>query len=544
MKRFADLYRRIDQTTRTGEKVAALEDYFRTAPPADAAWAIYFLSGRRLKRAVTQTQLRQTAAAVAGYPLWLIDECYDAVGDLAETLALVLPPPRNPRDLPLHELAERYLLPLPAMGDADRRAALRAVWDELEEWPTFVFHKLLGGAFRVGVSAALVTRAMAHAAGVEPAVMAHRLTGAWSPTADDFARLLSGESRDDPAKPFPFLLAYPVEDAAGWPDLAAALGDSRNWQAEWKWDGIRCQLIRRAGEVVLWSRGESLITSTFPEIADAAAALPDGTVLDGEVLAWEGDAVLLFAELQRRLGRKEVQPTLFQPLAAVVFMAYDLLERRGVDIRGEPLRDRRAALEILINPHDGGGRVLRLSPIVTAESWDELRARQESARKVGAEGLMLKRLDAGYGVGRRKGVWWKWKVEPYTIDAVMLYAQPGHGERASLFSDYTFGVWRGAELVPIAKAYSGLSDPELREVDRWVRGHTVSRHGPVRGVEPGQVFELAFEGLRRSDRHRSGVALRFPRIARWRTDKTAAEADTLEHVERLLRQSERHGRSR
>lgn len=544
MRLFARLYRELDESNRTSDKVAALVRYFREAPDADAAWALYFFTGRRIRRAVNHRQLREAAAEVSGQPLWLVDECYHAVGDLSETLALLLPPPAAAADLPLHTLVETRLLPLPAMGDAERRASLRETWAMLDEWQRFIFHKLIGGEFRTGVSAILTTRALAEAAGVEPAVMMHRLTGRWKPTPGDYRALVAGEAADDPAKPYPFALAHTVEDAPGFPDLQAALGPPGDWQAEWKWDGIRAQLIRRGGRAVLWSRGEELIGEAFPEIVEAAGTLPDGTVLDGEVLAWMPGSAnpLPFASLQRRLGRKKVELTLFGAEVPVVFVAYDLLESDGLDLRRRPMAERRRQLEALIDRF--GGTELRLSPLLAGESWEALAGTQAKARAVAAEGLMLKRRDSAYGTGRHKGDWWKWKVDPYVIDAVMLHAQPGHGERASLLSDYTFGVWSEGTLVPIVKAYSGLTDDELRRVDAWARKHTIQTHGPVRIVEPVQVFELAFEGIQRSTRHRAGLALRFPRMKRWRTDKRPEEADRLATVEAMLRAAEAIGEAR
>jgi DNA ligase-1 len=351
--------------------------------------------------------------------------------------------------------------------------------------------------------------------------------GSWEPTAERFRRLLLEETGDaDLSRPYPFFLAYALEG------VVDDLGEPTTWQAEWKWDGIRAQLIRRGGSTYIWSRGEELVTERFPELAEAAALLPDGTVLDGEILPWASDGPLPFSQLQRRIGRKKLGPRILAEVP-VVLVVYDLLESAGADVRALPLRERRAKLERLL----GGGRFagrFRLSPIVEASGWGDVRKAYGEAREQSSEGLMLKRLDAPYGVGRRKGPWWKWKVPPFTVDAVMIYAQAGHGRRASLYTDYTFAVWHEGELVPFAKAYSGLTDAEIRLLDSWIRRNTLERFGPVRAVVPEQVFELAFEGIQKSPRHRSGVAVRFPRIARWRTDKLAAEADSLETLRRMM----------
>jgi len=531
MRQFTKLFLELDSTTRTGEKVRALEAYFAAAPPRDAAWALHFLIGRKVKRAVNTRLLRDWLAADTGLPLWLVEESYDAVGDLAETLALLLPDSGGDTDMPLHRLVEVRVLPLPQLSAEVQQALVTQTWRELDARQRLVWHKLIMGEFRVGVARTLVARAVAHVAGVEPAVMAHRLMGHWQPDEEDFHRLMHGsDGNGDVGRPYPFFLAHPLE---GPP---SQLGELADWQAEWKWDGIRAQLIRRQGEVMIWSRGEELITDRFPEALEVGRLLADGTVLDGEILAWRGDRPLPFAVLQRRIGRKTVSQKL-RAEAPTVFMAYDVLEHDGRDIRALPMTERRTLLESI------AGRVhrdfpLRLSPIVDANSWSEIEQLQLSARERDVEGLMLKRRSSTYGVGRPRGDWWKWKVSPLSIDAVLIYAQRGHGRRASLYTDYTFGVWDDGQLVPIAKAYSGLTDDEIHEVDRFVRRNTRDRFGPVRVVEPQLVFELHFEGIQVSKRHKAGLAVRFPRMARWRHDKKPPDADTLDTLRAMAETAE------
>ena len=527
MKEFAGLYAALDETTKTSVKVGALTDYFAAAPPADAAWAIYFLSGRKPKQVVPTKKLVAWAVAEAGVADWLFGEGYHAVGDLAETIALLLPAPRTVSDVPLHTWVEERLLPLRGAPEETQHAVLLEAWRTLGGAQRFVWNKLITGAFRVGVSQQLVTRALANVAGVEPAVLAHRLMGGWEPTPDFYRALLAPETGDaDHSRPYPFFLATPLE---GDP---SRLGDVAGWQAEWKWDGIRAQLVRRSGQTYLWSRGEELVTERFPELADLGPLLPDGTVVDGEILAWKEGAVLPFAQMQRRIGRKTLGKKILAEVP-VVLMAYDLLEDGGADWRERPLAGRRRRLEGLAAATPSGGRLL-VSPRVDAASWEALAAARQESRGRRVEGLMLKRLSSPYRVGRVRGDWWKWKINPLTVDAVLVYAQRGSGKRASLYTDYTFAVWDAGQLVPIAKAYSGLTDAEIRKVDAFVRGHTVEKFGPVRSVRPELVFELAFEGIQRSPRHKSGVAVRFPRILRWRTDKPPAEADTLDAVKALL----------
>jgi DNA ligase-1 len=526
VKRFTELFRALDGTTKTSRKVTALERYFRDASAADAAWALYVLSGGRLKRLVTTTQLREWTAAVAGLPLWLVEESYDAVGDLAETMALLLPEPTGRRDWGLAELVGQRLEPLADADDGDKRRLLEQTWNELDIDQRLVWHKLVTGGFRIGVSHGLVVRAIARVSGLDPAQIAHRLAGDWRPTADAYRALLDPEASDDePGRPYPFYLASPLDGPPG------ELGPRDEWSAEWKWDGIRAQLIKRRGTVLLWSRGEELISDRFPEIRDAARALPDGTVIDGEVLAWRDGAPLPFGELQRRIGRKKVGKKLVAEVPCAL-MAYDLMEWMGEDVRPRPLDERRGTLQTLLDTH--GDPRLMLSPEVGGTAWADLAELREGSRDRGVEGLMLKRRSSPYRTGRPRGNWWKWKVDPLTIDAVLLYAQRGHGRRASLYTDYTFAVRDGDDLVPVAKAYSGLTDAEILEVDRFVRRNIVERFGPVRSVTPELVFELAFDGIRASSRHKAGLALRFPRMARWRRDKTVEQVDTLASVRRLL----------
>ncbi len=527
MRAFANLYNALDETTKTTEKVAALTDYFAQAPPADAAWAVYFLIGRKIKQIVPSGKLRAWAAAEADLPDWLFNESYDAVGDIAETIALLLPDPVASSDRPLHEWVEQHLLPLRKAGEERLREAIVEAWAAMDQSQRFVWNKLLSGGFRVGVSQQLVTRALAKVRGIAPSVVAHRLMGDWEPTPAFFESLHAEQAHEaNISQPYPFYLAHPIE---GDP---AELGDLHAWHAEWKWDGIRAQLIRRGGETFLWTRGEELVTERYPELAAVGDALPDGTVLDGEILPWTSEAPLPFAQLQRRIGRKTVSKAILAEIP-VVLMAFDVLEFAGRDIREEPLATRREILAKLVAEGEFPRRLL-LSPRVEALAWSDLAAVRETSRENHAEGLMLKRLDSNYGVGRKRGDWWKWKVVPHTIDAVLTAAQRGSGKRASLYTDYTFGVWDGSQLVTIAKAYSGLTDDEIKKVDAFVRRNMIEKFGPVRTVKPELVFELAFEGLNRSTRHKAGIAVRFPRIVRWRTDKTAADADSLQTLRDLL----------
>jgi DNA ligase-1 len=560
---FARLYAALDGTNATSAKVEAMARYFAEAPAADAAWAVFFLIGRRLLRLLPHRAVGRWAMAATGLDEWLISECYAVVGDGAETAALVLDavPTQAATPLSLAAWLDERILPLRQQTPERQQNEVLGWIRELGRWERFTLFKLLSGEFRTGVSQTLVVRAVAQTASLPVDVVAARLTGDWEPTGDWYRSVVAPDSGDtDRSRPYPFFLASPLDesigDAAG---LSKALGPRDEWQVEWKWDGIRAQLIVRDGHVSLWSRGEESMAERFPEVTTAARELPDGTVLDGELLAFRDGLPLPFSALQQRIGRRlHVQRTARS--VPVVFMAYDLLEHDREDLRARPLRERRLRLDAVLTqlprrepslpepvvdgrlPFDTGEVTepgvhdrdvpLRTSPIVDG-GWDTLATLRESSRTRGVEGLMIKRLSSAYGVGRKRGDWWKWKIAPFTIDAVLIYAQPGSGKRASLLTDYTFGLWDGPELVPVAKAYSGLTNEEIAELDRWIRRHTVERFGPVRHVEPVHVFELGFEAIARSPRHRSGVAVRFPRMLRWRQDKPAAEADTLETLKNL-----------
>ena len=526
MRSFAALYDALDRTTSTNKKVSALAAYFAAAPPADAAWALYFLTGRKIKRLIPSRVLWELTRDLTGWPEWLLEHCYAAVGDFAEAMALLNDggDAVTPVDLPLARWITERVLPLKDMDAGEQREAMRRYWGELDVPQTFVLNRIITGEFRVGASATLAIRALAQVAGVPPAIMAHRVMGDWPPTEAFFSGILA-EAAAEPAtsRPYPFFLASPLEAPV------ESLGPRAEWLAEWKWDGIRAQIVRRRGETFVWSRGEELLAGRFPELEAAATHLADGVVLDGEVLAYR-DGVLPFAVLQTRIGRQKLTAKVLAD-APAAFMAYDLLEDGGDDIRARPLSERRARLRPRL---DGVSPRLLLSPEVDAPSWEGLAALRAEARRRNVEGLMLKRLDSPYQAGRRRGDWWKWKIDPFTVDTVMIYAHPGHGRRATLFTDYTFGVWHEGQLVPVAKAYSGLSDQEILELDAWIRRHTIEKFGPTRAVEPTQVFEIAFEGIAPSTRHRAGLAVRFPRILRWRKDKPPAEADTLEGLRAFL----------
>jgi DNA ligase 1 len=528
MRQFADLVTEIGSSTKTNDKLAALVHYFSSeADEKDKVWVIALFSGRRPKRAVNTTQLASYAIEVAGLPFWLFEESYHTVGDLAETIALLLPEsdPSQQQAEPLHFYIEA-LKSIEKEKEEAKKGFILESWRSMTREEQFVFNKLITGGFRIGVSQSVMVNALAKVMNIESSVIAHRISGQWDPSTMTFDELV-GENgvNTDVSKPYPFYLAYAIED-----DLAT-LGEPDEWQVEWKWDGIRGQIIKRAGEMFVWSRGEGLMTEKFPEYQTLKDLLPDGVVLDGEIIPVADGKPLPFALLQTRIGRKNVTKKQLQE-APIAFFAYDLLEYEGEDFRSKTLTERREKLEEIISAVNHP--TLLLSDVVEFTTWEELATLRETSREVGAEGFMLKRKSSVYGTGRRRGDWWKWKIDPLVIDAVMIYAQKGAGRRSGLYTDYTFAVKDGDKLIPFTKAYSGLTDKEFAQVDAFVKRNSLEKFGPVRTVKPQLVFEIAFEGIAASSRHKSGVALRFPRMSRWRTDKKPDEINTLDDLKKML----------
>lgn len=525
MKDFVQLFNALDQTNSTLKKVAALKDYFDKSDDSDKLWTIAILSHKRPKRTVKTTFLRQWAAELGGIPDWLFEDAYHTVGDLAESIALIVPEAESSNNKSLSEWIET-IKSLDKAPDETKKSTILSVWNSMNTSERFVFNKLITGGFRMGVSQKLMTRALAQHTEIEESELAHRLMGNWEPSSTTFNDLIySKDSAADLSKPYPFYLAYQLDCEV------QELGNIEDWFAERKWDGIRGQLIVRGAELFVWSRGEELVTDRFPEFEPLKEILPDGTVLDGEIIPIKDGHPLPFGLMQKRIGRKTISKKILEEVP-IHLIAYDLLEYNGEDLRAEPMLKRRELLEELLSQYKF--ERLLLSELVDFKAWQDLAEVREHSREHFCEGLMLKRKDSAYQVGRKKGDWWKWKVDPLVIDAVMIYAQKGHGRRANLYTDFTFAVWDGEQLVPFTKAYSGLTDAEMREVDSFVKKNTIDRFGPVRSVTPELVFEIAFEGINESTRHKSGVALRFPRISRWRKDKPKEEANTLEDLKGLL----------
>lgn len=524
---FAALVSDLSTSTKTNEKLQSLVDYFAVAPDADKVWVIAIFSGRRPRRAVNSRLMRDWCTAMTGIPDWLFDECYHTVGDLSETLALLLPETKEPGQV--NESLSFYLeqfIAIEKEEESTRKKFIIDSWQKMDRDERFVFNKLITGSFRIGVSQKTIVNALAKIVDLSSSVIAHRISGNWDPVTTSFNDLLSeSASVSDFSKPYPFYLAYAIDD-----DIEN-LGETNLWQAEWKWDGIRGQIIKRNNELFVWSRGEELMTDKFPEYIILKDLLPDGVVLDGEIIPATDGKPLAFAVLQTRIGRKNIGKKQLQE-APISFFAYDLLEYNHEDWREKPLTERRKKLEEIIFPIKNNA--IQISQLIEFNSWIELTEVRKNSREMNSEGIMLKRKDSEYKVGRKRGDWWKWKIDPLTIDCVMVYAQKGSGRRSNLYTDYTFAVSDGDKLITFTKAYSGLTDKEFAQVDNFVKRNSIEKFGPVRTVKPELVFEIAFEGIAASSRHKSGVALRFPRMSRWRKDKTVDDINTIEDLKKML----------
>jgi DNA ligase-1 len=534
MRNFAQLIKTLDSTNKTTVKVQALTNYFLNANDADKVWTIAILSHRRPPRPVNTTLLREWASELAHIPLWLFEESYHIVGDLAETIALVIPVAKQSSEKSLTEFLEE-MIALKKKPEEKKKAYLNKNWKILNYYERFVFTKLITGGFRIGVSQKLMTRALAKATEIDEDILAYKLMGNWDPNKISFKELILEENESDYlSKPYPFYLAYAIEGEI------EDLNNVNDWSAEHKWDGIRSQVILRNDELFVWSRGEELVTDKYPEFEKFIGTIPNGTVIDGEILPFPKGSIGTFNDLQTRIGRKNVSAALLKKVP-VILKAYDLLEWEGKDIRDKPFIERRGLIDKLFESVTSSGveKPLYLSETMHFSTWQEVAEERERSREKHSEGLMLKRKDSPYLVGRKKGDWWKWKVDPLTIDAVLTYAMRGHGRRSNLFTDYTFALWNEnekgeKELVTFAKAYSGLTDTEFRKLDAWIKKNTLERFGPVRSVTPHHVFEIAFEGIALSKRHKSGVATRFPRMLRWRQDKKIYEANSLVELKGLI----------
>ena len=529
MKDFAQLFIALEQTNSINTRVELLISFFNRASDADKIWTIALFSGRKPKRTIKTALLREWAAEISQIPAWLFEESYHIVGDLAETIALLLPPSSGQST---NELADwiQIIKSLDGLTESVKKEVVTKAWTHLNREERFIFNKLITGGWRIGVSQKLVVRALAAFTGQEEKILFHRLMGNWTPENTTFQSLiLTKDPYEDLSRPYPFLLAHPIEENP------QSLGAPENWLLERKWDGIRGQIILRKGQLFVWSRGEELVTDKYPEFEILTDFFPNDIVFDGEILPYKNGTPLPFQQLQTRIGRKNITKSIKEK-TPVSFFAYDLLELEGQDMRSQPLHLRRLLLEKQFQLLPSEQQTFLISPSIPFDDWSIAEKVRKESRQHNCEGLMIKHKDSTYESGRKRGLWWKWKIDPMVIDAVLIYAQRGHGRRANLFTDYTFAVWQENELVPFTKAYSGLTDKEFAQITQFVNKNTLERFGPVRRVKPELVFEIAFEGINSSSRHKSGVALRFPRMKRWRQDKPATEANTMDDLKAMLQQ--------
>jgi DNA ligase 1 len=518
--RFAPLLDSLAFTPSRLGKLRLMHEYFMSTPDPDRGWALAALTGELSFAGVKPAQIRDLVLERVDAELFSLS--HDFVGDLAETVALIWPKKHGANHVPsLSEVVDSM-----AVATRDSSGALLGAWlDALDATARWALLKLATGALRVGVSARLAKTALAE----DSTASLDEIEAVWHalhpPYTELFAWLEGRAARPelgDRPTFTPLMLAQPLEED-DIPKLSPA-----DYRAEWKWDGIRVELVGRGGERRLYSRSGDDIGAAFP---DLLATLNEDVVLDGELLVMRDGVIAPFNDLQQRLNRKIATSKMIADYPAWLRL-YDILERAGEDLRPLPFDERRHRLE---QWYRAAPRTrMDISPLLPFTAWDQLREFRDTARERAIEGLMLKRGDSAYVSGRPKGPWFKWKRDALTVDTVLMYAQRGHGKRSSFYSDYTFGVWREAELVPVGKAYSGFTDEELRRLDRWIRDHTIDRFGPVRAVEPDLVLEVAFDSVHRSTRHKSGLAMRFPRIHRIRWDKPAAEADQVETLAKLV----------
>ena len=534
MKHFIQLIEDMADTTKTNTKVTRLVKYFSEVDKGSAIWAIFFLYGKKIKRGVSYSLLTEIALEVLDLPDWLVYESITAVGDRSEALSLLLniDETESEMEYSLQYWVEKRLLPLQKKTAEQQKKMIQEWWSECTRKEIFVINKLISGGFygRIGVSKGIVLKALEKFTGVSTNTLQYRLMGSWDPTIQFYESLISTDTTDaDLSQPYPFFLASPLQEPL------EALGDVNDWSFEYKWDGIRSETIIRKNKVFIWSRGEDIVTDSFPEVITELKKLPNGIVIDGEILAYHGGVPLAFSVLQRRIGRigKNISKKILVE-APVKLMAYDLLEYEGKDLREKPLEERRALLEKIIKENKSG---LLFSTDLKAENWKEVELLRDRSREKQAEGLMLKRKNSPYQSGRKRGDWWKYKVEPLSLDVVMVYAQAGSGKRANFFTDYTFAVWSSdkTELIPIGKSYRGLTDEEIKKLDAWIRKNTKEKFGPVRTVNPEQIFELGFDNVLENKRVKAGISVRFPRIIKWRTDKKLKDINTIDDAKDLLK---------
>lgn len=520
MKRFAELCAILESTANAREKMAALTVYFQDAPPPDAIWAIRLLLGWKPSRIATSQTLRRWARECVQFPDWLFEESCAAVGNLLETLALLIPLPDTPGDVPLHVRMQRDLLPLRDLTENEQRAAVSAAWTQMDAQQRFVWNTLLTGGFRPHVSEKTLIRALSAWRGLPTTVLACRLKQEWEPTVAGYRALFSHDiAALDSSQLYPFQRWYEEPPARG---ASGAIGD---WRIDWHRNGMRAQLIKRGSSVFLWSDDHVIVNDTFPEICEAMAAMTDGTVLDGVITAWSADGPLHRAELERRMKRKRLTKK-FKHEVPVRYWVYDLLEIQGEDVRTQPFRQRIHQAAGIIPTEVGS--VIHLAEPLEAASWHRLHALRNDARRHGADGVLLRRWTASACPSTRKADQWRvWKADPLTAPVVLVYVQALNAASGQRSVEGTFAAWDGGDLVPVAKTSAGFSDEDVNAIEEFAKQHTVERFGPVRSLKAELVFTLAFDSVSLSTRRKSGLVLHHPRVAGRLLDASIHDAERI-----------------
>jgi len=541
LNNFSELFLNLDSSNSTNNKIEVLKNYFLSNDPIDNSWAIYLLTGKSNKRFISGRYLKNLFSELYEYPVWLIDTCYLKVGDSAEVITLLLKNKSTSRkkvllNISLNELLSKTIPDLSKLNDEEKNFKIKNMWETLPEDNHLIFNKILTGTFRVGVSIGLITKSISKLINIDEEIISHRLMGNFEPSIDSYEFLINKNInlQELNSKPFPFLLANTIEDKI----FKHSIND---FQFEWKYDGIRMQLIKRSGNVSLWTRGQELVNDSFPELVDKMSHIKDDFVLDGELLVWNFKEQIAFdfSLLQKRINRKSPTRSI-QIKYPIIFIAYDLLEINGRDIREIKLENRRIELEKYFSKwhnktENNISAIFKICNLIFPKDWPDALNYKEKSRENNTEGLIIKKKTSIYSSGRKRGIWWKYKVDPMQLDAVLIYAKGGSGRRAGLYTDYSFALWKDKELIKFASAYSGLTNIEIKELDKWIRKNTIEKFGPVRSLKPEMVFEISFEKIQISKRHKSGIAVRFPRITKWRKDKKINDADSLENAYELMR---------
>ena len=537
LNKFAKLFFDLDSNNSNNKKIDLLINYFLSNSALNNSWTIFLLIGKSNKRFISGKSLREYYSIIYKLPIWLIDICHQKVGDSAEVISLLLSNKidKKSKDISLNNLIKNKLPELLKISEEEKVEMIKYYWEIIPKENLLVFNKILTGSFRIGVSKGLVRKSLSKMLNMDESIISHRLMGQFIPSAKTYNFIISKKfhQKELGYKPYPFQLANPL-------DIQVKDLNLDDYQFEWKYDGIRGQIVKRRKNITIWTRGEELVNNSFPELVNLISLINDDFVIDGEILIWNSkkDCPDDFGLLQKRIRRNSPSNKILKDLP-ISFITYDLLELNGKDLRENILSIRREILEKLYSSWkekstDPYFHKLKITKLIKVFDWYDIEKKKNNSRSLNTEGLVIKNKNSKYLPGRKRGNWWKYKVDPMQLDAVLIYAKGGSGKRADLYTDYSFALWKDKELTKFANAYSGLTNEEIKELDKWIRKNTLNKFGPVRSVKPFFVFEISFENIQFSSRHKSGIAVRFPRITKWRKDKNIHEADTLENAYKLM----------